>query len=110
MNPNWYIYEKERGYQDKIEDALKEQHNHRLRQLAQQAKRHSSTITVPQGVALQVCIEIRQELQTQLFSTKRVSCAMCMARGQHNLPRKLANSSDAYCGCPTVAQRYALDH
>ena len=103
----WNIYEKKKEYQSFIKKAEKTRQDYELQQLAQQ---HSATITIPQDVALQVCFDIRQELQTQLLSTKRVSCAMCMARGQHNLPHKLANSSDAYCSCPTVARRYALNH
>ena len=88
----------------------REQHQQKLRQLVQQEKQNHTTITVPQDIALQICTDIRQELQTQLLSRQRVSCAMCILMGEHNLPRKLANSSETSCGCPNVTRQYALNY
>jgi len=77
-------------------------------QLAQQEQQNYSTITVPQEVDLEVCVDIRQELQTRLLSMQRLSCLICLARGKDNLPHRLVNSSGTSCGCPSVARRYVL--
>ena len=102
MNENWYTYERERGFEDKIEDALREQHNNYLQQLSQRADLQYATMDVPKDIALSICKDIRKPMT-------KIACLGCMLLSKKNIPGRFKGSSSGYHGCAAVARHYALN-
>ena len=63
-------------------------------------------IDIPKDVALQLCVEIRQQYKGKWWTLPGMQCMGCTAASKGDVPKMCVSNTPGYRGCGLVNVRY----